>query len=671
MTKIIFCFCFCFCFSFCFAQEVDSLPELVISATMKPVSRLDCTIPVEVYHSSYFQKNPTPSLFEALQIVNGVRPQVNCNVCNTGDIHINGMEGPYTMILIDGMPIIGSLSSIYGLNGIPNALIDRIEIVKGPASALYGSEAVGGLINVITKAPDRVPRIAGEISGSTWEEATLDLGIVSKLHPRLLLYHGVSVFYFNRPTDHNSDGFTDVTLQKRLSLFEKLQWTPKNGEPIHIAMRCNTEDRWGGQMNWDKDFRGSDSIYGESIVTNRAELILQYPLPTRERFRVMGSYSWHQQQSWYGTMPFHAHQHVGFGQLVWDKVLRKHDVLAGIGARWTYFNDNTVVTEIAQRVWLPGLFVQDEISLNDQHKLLFGFREDHHPTHGFVHTGRVGYKWKWSNNAIVRLNAGTGFRAVNVFSEDHAALTGARRVVLAEALRPEQSENVNVNLVLKHYGKVRMSWDAQVFYTRFSNRIVSNLDIDPNSIVYTNLNGSAYTAGASLNWNLAFGEWDMMCGATWLDTRIIQAEVIDRPILTERYMGTWTISRKISPWNLVIDYSGNIIGPMRLPLLGSLDPRPAYSPVTSVQNIQLTWKPSGVFQFSIMVKNILNQLPGRNAPFLIARAHDPFDQLVQWDGSGQVMSTAENPYALTFDPTYVYMANQGIRVQMAIRFRIG
>jgi outer membrane receptor for ferrienterochelin and colicins len=110
---------------------------------------------------------------------------------------------------------------------------------------------------------------------------------------------------------------------------------------------------------------------------------------------------------------------------------------------------------------------------------------------------------------------------------------------------------------------------------------------------------------------------------------------------------------------------------MRLPLLGALDPRPAYSPVTSVQNIQLTWKPSGAFQYSIMVKNILNQLPGRKSSFLIARAHDPFDQLVQWDASGHVMSTAENPYALTFDPTYVYMANQGIRVQIAIRFRLG
>lgn len=668
--KNIFCFCFCFSFSFCFGQEVDSLPELVISATMKPVSRLDCTIPVEVYHSSYFQKNPTPGLFDALQIVNGVRPQVNCNVCNTGDIHINGMEGPYTMILIDGMPIVGSLSSIYGLNGIPNALIDRIEIVKGPASALYGSEAVGGLINVITKSPDRVPLVSADATVSTWREWGVDVGVVSKLNNRVRLYHGISSFLYDQPMDQNDDHFTDVTLQKRLSIFEKIQWIPRRGAPVHVAVRYHGEDRWGGELDWQERFRGSDSIYGESIMTNRVELLLHYPLPVLEGLRLMGSYSWHQQRSWYGTTAFHAHQHVGFGQMVWDKLLGNHDVLAGLGVRWTYFNDNTVVTETAQRVWLPGLFVQDEIALNDRHKLLVGLREDHHPDHGWVHTGRVGYKWKWSNNAILRINAGTGFRAVQVFSEDHAALTGARRVVLAEALRPEQTENANVNLILKRFGKVRMTWDAQLFYTRFRNRIVSNADLDPNAIIYTNLSGRSYTAGASLNWMIVAGGWDINLGATWLDTRIVQTDVIERPILTERFMGTWTITRKISPWDLTVDYTGNIIGPMRLPLLGALDPRPAYSPLTSVQNLQLTWKWRPEWEFSLMVKNLLNQLPGRDAPFLIARAHDPFDKYVERDASGQVVATAENPHALTFDPNYVYMANQGIRVQIAIRFRL-
>jgi outer membrane receptor for ferrienterochelin and colicins len=72
-----------------------------------------------------FPENPTPSIFEAIAMVNGVKPQLNCSVCNTGDIHINGLEGPYTMILIDGMPIVSSLT-VYGLSGIPNSLVTEL-----------------------------------------------------------------------------------------------------------------------------------------------------------------------------------------------------------------------------------------------------------------------------------------------------------------------------------------------------------------------------------------------------------------------------------------------------------------------------------------------------------------------------------------------------------------
>ncbi|MBP6586973.1 MAG: TonB-dependent receptor, partial [Flavobacterium sp.] len=99
----------------------NELNEVVVSGTLKAVKRLESAVPVEVYSPLFFKKNPTPSIYEALQNVNGVRPQLNCGVCNTGDIHINGLEGPYTSVMIDGMPIVSSLSTVYGLSGIPNS----------------------------------------------------------------------------------------------------------------------------------------------------------------------------------------------------------------------------------------------------------------------------------------------------------------------------------------------------------------------------------------------------------------------------------------------------------------------------------------------------------------------------------------------------------------------
>jgi outer membrane receptor for ferrienterochelin and colicins len=153
----------------------QQLDEVVVSGTMKEVSKLNSPVPVEVYTAKYFRANPTPSIFESLQNINGVRPQLNCNICSTGDIHINGLEGPYTMILIDGMPIVSGLSTVYGLSGIPQSIIDRVEIVKGPASSLYGSEAVGGLINIITKKPEDAPLISADVFSTSWREINTDV----------------------------------------------------------------------------------------------------------------------------------------------------------------------------------------------------------------------------------------------------------------------------------------------------------------------------------------------------------------------------------------------------------------------------------------------------------------------------------------------------------------
>ena len=119
-----------------------NVDEVIITGTLKPISKSKSPVPVEIYTKKFFEKNPTSNLLESISMVNGIRSQINCSVCNTGDIHINGLEGPYSLILIDGMPIVSSLSTVYGLSGIPSSMIERIEIVKGPASSVYGTEAM-------------------------------------------------------------------------------------------------------------------------------------------------------------------------------------------------------------------------------------------------------------------------------------------------------------------------------------------------------------------------------------------------------------------------------------------------------------------------------------------------------------------------------------------------
>ncbi|WP_316813652.1 TonB-dependent receptor [Pedobacter heparinus] len=646
----------------------QDLNEVVVTGTLKEVKRLESPVPVEVYTPAFFRKNPTPSIFEALQNVNGVRPQLNCNICNTGDIHINGLEGPYTMILIDGMPIVSSLSSVYGLSGIPNSLVEQIEIVKGPASSLYGSEAVGGLINIITKKPQNAALFSADIFATSYQELNTDLGFKFKAGKNIDVLTGLNYFKYGNPVDHNHDNFTDVTLQDRISVFQKWNFKRKQDRIFTLGGRYVYEDRWGGEMQWNKSYRGGDQVYGESIYTNRWEVIGNYQLPVAEKLFLAFSYNEHNQDSRYGTTSYIAEQKIGFAQLTWDKQIGKHDLLFGAAMRYTYYGDNTPATtgmnqDLKKNTWLPGIFVQDELTLAPKHKLLAGFRYDYNSVHGNIFTPRFAYKWSINENNILRLNAGTGFRVVNIFTEDHAALTGAREVKVTHELKPEKTYNINLNFLKKMYAEngTFFGIETSAFYTYFNNRIIGDFDSNPDEIVYDNLDGYAVSKGFSANMDLSLHNGlKIIFGGTYQDVATYEHGVKKQQILTEKFSGNWAVSYKIRPLKLSVDYTGNIYSPMRLPLLSDSDPRKEYSPTWSIQNIQLSFAGFKNIEVYGGIKNLLNWTPNRGNPFIIARANDPFDKHPEVD----------NPYNLTFDPTYVYGPNQNIRGFLGFRLTI-
>lgn len=658
-------------------ESSPNINEFVVTGTMKEVNRLASPVPVEVYSSAFFKKNPTPSVFDALQNVNGVRPQLNCNVCSTGDIHINGLEGPYTMILIDGMPIVSGLSSVYGLSGIPNALIERVEIVKGPASSLYGSEAVGGLINIITKKPQNAPSFSADVFGTSWGEINTDLGLKFKAGAKTEALTGINYYKFGNRIDRNDDNFTDVTLQDRISIFQKWNFKRKENRQFSIAGRYNYEDRWGGDKTWNKSFRGGTDRYAESIYTKRWEMLGNYQLPIKEAMSLSWSMNDHAQNSVYGNTVYLARQKIAFAQLTWDKKLAGHDFLFGTALRYTHYDDNTPATANSpDQIWLPGLFVQDEIALSEKHKLLLGMRYDYNSIHGNIFTPRFAYKLTINDSNILRINAGTGFRVVSLFTEEHAALTGARDVIVTQELEPERSYNANLNYIKKFYfdSGSFMSMDASAWYTYFNNQIIPDYMTNPNQIIYGNLDGYAVSRGLSANFDMEFNNGiKLNAGGSLLDVfsrNKTTGNLKTRPLLTEKWTGTWSVSYKLNRANLNLDYTGNIYSRMELPRLGENDPRSQFSPVWGLHNIQFTYSRIKKFEFYGGLKNLFNWTPGKNEPFLIARSRDPFDKNVQQDANGKVIQTANNPYGLSFDPGYVYAPNQGIRAFMGLRITI-
>ncbi len=635
-------------------EENAQLNEVVVTGTMKETSINESPAPIQILNPTFFRKNPTPSLFESLSMVNGVRPQLNCNVCNTGDIHINGMEGPYTMVMIDGMPIVSALSSVYGLSGIPNSMVERIEVMKGPASTLYGSEAVGGLINVITKNPSKAPKFNFDFNTNSYLENNFDASSKSKIGKFDVLFSG-NYFLLNKRWDINQDNFTDITLQNRTSIFNKWSMRRSQNRVFSIAARYIYEDRFGGEIHWQKSNRGGSEIYGESIFTKRIEMLGSYQLPIdKQKVTLNFSFNQHQQNSVYGNTVYLATQKIAFGQLLWDKKLGKnHDALLGLTYRNTVYDDNTPVTQTNENknapdlISLPGVFVQDEITLNTKNKLLVGLRYDYNSKHGGITTPRFNWKFTSNKDNIFRLSLGNGYRVVNLFSEDHAALTGSRKTLIANELKPERSYNITLDYQRffsfeNGYGNIQLNG----FYTYFSNKIIADYDQNPELVVYDNLKGYGISKGVALNTEFNFtSSLKLFAGATVMDVFRKEKELKINQIQTPHFTGNYAFSYTLKKAQLTFDLTGNLYSPMRLPVVRAYgDTRPEYSPWFGIHNIQATKRFANGLQLYGGIKNFTNFLP-----------KDP-------------IFSPERPFSVQFDPSYNYAPLQGIRGFVGVRW---
>ena len=628
-------------------QSVLEMDPLVVTGTRKETYVSESPVKVDVVTARHLERAGARNLMESIRTVNGLYQQVDCGVCYTNNIRINGMEGPYTSVLIDGMPIMGALASVYGLNGIGTSIIERLEIIKGPSSTLYGSEAMGGVVNVITKDPRFAPSYTVDVARTGYGETSVDAA-VSRRGGRLSALLSGSGVHMDRFIDENGDGFSDLTLTRRASLFGKLAWRSGAVRRLELAGKYYWEDRFGGVEAWTPADRGSDVVYGESVVTDRFELIGTYRPHFLDDVRLEFSLSRHEQDSHYGDQRYDAVQSIGVANLLWDtKIGRRHDLLLGAALRYQTYDDDTPATVEPDRRVIPGLFVQDEFAAGRGVTLLGGFRIDHHDEHGFIVSPRANVKWQPLEHTTLRLNAGTGFRVVNLFTEDHAALSGSRDVVIVSDLEPERSASValNVNQIIE-FGPNPMMIDVDAFYTRFGNRIIPDYDVDPRLIVYDNLRGHAVTRGValSLNQNVDFDRFLYTLGVTFQDVYTVEDGVREAEFFAPDYTAVLGFTYNVRRPRISVDYTGSLTGPMRLPEHAPPFERPTRSPTYSLHDVRVSWDVAAGATLYGVARNLFDYR--QESPLI-----DP-----------------ANPFGEDFDTNYVYAPVHGRSFTIGFRY---
>jgi outer membrane receptor for ferrienterochelin and colicins len=662
-------------------EDINGLNEIVVTGTMKDEFVTESPVKVNVITAkkiNSFLPSAGTNITKIIQLINGAQEVIACGVCYTNSISINGLEGPYTSILMDGIPMYGNLASVYGLNGIPNMIIDRLEIVKGPSSTLYGSEAVAGVINIITKNPEDQPFLSLDIQGTSHMESYINMTLTPKIG-NTTGYFGLNWDRKNDYDDYNSDGFGDDINLDRISIFNKWNIHRKSKKQFIISSRYYFEDRRNGVEEFLKNgnykkLRGSENIYGESIYTYRFELFGNYEFDFIEDFEVNYSYSKHNQNSYYGSDYYKANQDIFFSQFTLSKKYNKHDFLYGLSIKNNLYDDNTIATEIvvegdiknnASNQFIPGLLIQDQFKSSEKTSLIGGLRVDHFKDHGFIFAPSFHIKHNPGEWLSFRLNAGTGFRLVNLFTEDHAFVTGQREVKILEELKPEKSKSLILNTNYIYSGlNGSGNFDIDLFYTHFSNKIIPNYD-DQKYIIYQNSKGNSYSKGISGSWNHSF--LNGIALTLNFNHQIVKyAEFKNniKSMLDMEHSPKWTAGLNIkfpinSNWS--INSTSNYVGVMQLPLVFDMDnnrqiskfSRPEKSKPFSLHNININGKLSSKNEVYFGALNLFN-FRQKESPLVAFNDPD--------------FSKGFSPF---FDTSYAYAPNHGAEFFIGYRFIFG
>lgn len=645
--------------------------EVTLEVARPMLTRIDKIEPVEAYRRDYLQSFANSGIYESLRLIPGVQAQNLCSVCGTGEIRINGLDGPYTLVTIDGIPLMSALGSVYGLTALPSAMVQEVELQRGPGSVAYGSEAIAGVVNIKTLAPALAPRLLLDTWHDSYGQHQTDVAVTSR-SPKLASLLGINAYNFNTRHDVNNDKFLDFPLLNRYSVYYKADYNQYNAaNKGSVFARYLYENRLGGQDWASHQERGQETVYSESIYTRRIELAGSHQFMSNQRLYAWYGYSRHHQNSWYGTTNFNATQHNGFVQLMSQQVSanKRHQFMAGAALRLNGYIDNTVLSfdSAARRfdynnTWLPGLLAEYTFNARGRASAVLASRLDYSRVHGPIWSPRVSLRHRLNEDHTLRAGAGSGFRIVNLFTEEHAALTGSRRVLLPRSLQPERSLTAYAQHDAHfHTGAIEWTSELGFFYTRIFDKILPDFS-QPNAIIYANIDGYSQSRGlfAQLTGQY-YQDLELVVGASLLRASShspeLSGDLYYAPRARTNALLTWRTCQNKLKLTYGIEYTGR----MRQPVLPN-DYRPEYSPGYFLHDLQVTYAHprSGRLNWEVYggVRNLFNYLPR----YVLMRPEDPFDKTAA--------DPVTNPNSYTFDTGYNYASMMTRRLLLGVRLKV-
>ena len=509
-------------------EENFMVDEVVVSASRSEMSRRDAPVVVSVLSPILFETVNSTDLAKSLNFQSGLRVENNCQNCGFPQVRINGLDGPYSQILINSRPIISALGGVYGLEQIPTNMIDRVEVVRGGGSALFGANAVGGTINIITKDPInnsfQVSSTLSNIGGKSWEEYMgANVSLVGKDNS-----YGIAMYqsYRNRnPHDHDGDSFSELGLLNMNTFGFRAYYRPTQQGRLNVEYHTTNEQRRGGNKFDLQPHQTDITEQTKHIINSGGVSYDHFWHEYKHKLSAYASVQHTDRDSYYGAQRDTA----AYG--------KTNDLTYVAGAMYVgnytrfLFAPSTFTTgmeyqhnalhdrmlgygrDMQQDVRIASAFVQNEWRLHEFTLLAGGRMDKHNLIERPILSPRVNLLYKPKESFQARLTYSTGFRAPQAYDEDlHVTAVGGEGVLitLADGLREERSNSYSGSV---DYTTTFGHWQANVlvegFYTGLDHVFILE-DIGHNAEGYAikeRRNGSgARVYGANLDAKIAHGK---------------------------------------------------------------------------------------------------------------------------------------------------------------------
>lgn len=484
---------------FFLTEKSMTLETIVVSGTKTFKRQTNSPVIVNVINSKSLDNVQACNLSEGLKFQPGLRVETDCQTCNYTQLRMNGLAGGYSQILINGRPIFSPLTGLYGMEQLPVNMIDRIEVIRGGGSSLYGSSAIGGTVNVITKIPKKnsyeINYNYQNINNQTSDHQVMGNSTIVSDNKNA----GISIFFNKRERglyDHNDDNFSEIPLIENTSFGINTFFLPTDNQKLELSISQLNEFRYGGEMVDKPVYLTQQSEerthnvwmgsldYQVNFNNNKTSFISYAAWQNTARKHYTGilpddeeEFQHHLENAPYGlsdVSTFNVGVQVNH-QL--DHFLNGKNILT-FGSEYVY---DDVYDEIVAYNYLIdqttkdfGLFLQSDWEILPSLTLLTGVRMDkHNLVETPIFSPRASLLYKYKDFTQFRLSYGAGFRAPQSFDTDlHIAFAGGgiSRVILSPDLNSEKSKSYSASINFdKPTDHFIAGFTLEGFYTRLNN----------------------------------------------------------------------------------------------------------------------------------------------------------------------------------------------------------